>query len=135
MIRPIKFRAKTTDGEWATGELCFNGEEPPQIVWTREDKEIIETDIFDHATIGRYTGIRDKNGKEICEDDFVHFVNPGLHYDLIAPVVFENGDFCLLKNINYLIPMGNFSSEVFEVIGNIFDNPELLKQNKTDGNK
>ena len=129
MIRPIKLRVKTTDGEWATGELCFNGVEPPQIVWTREDKVVIETDIFDHATIGMYAGIKDKNRLEIYEDDLVHFVNPGLHYDLIAPVVFDNGDFCLYKGKNYLIPMGNFSSETFEVIGNIFDNPEKLKRN------
>lgn len=58
MIRPIKLRAKTTDGDWATGDLCFNGVEPPQIIWLREDSEVIEADIFDHATIGMYTGIR-----------------------------------------------------------------------------
>ncbi len=135
MIRPIKLRGKTKDGEWALGQLCYGGVEPPQIIWTREDLKIIKTDIFDHATIGMYSGLKDKNGQEICEDDIVHFVNPGLHYDLIAPVVFESGDFCLVKSVSYLIPMGNFSSGVFEVIGNIFDNPELLKQNKTDGNK
>ncbi|MBD5280382.1 MAG: hypothetical protein HDS35_07555 [Bacteroides sp.] len=127
-MRPIKLRAKTNDGEWAAGNLCFDGLKPPQIIWVREDQEVIETDIFDHATIGMYAGFRDKNGKEICEGDIVHFVNPGLRYDLIAPVVFDNGDFCLYKDVNYLIPMGNFSNETFEVIGNIFDNPDLVKR-------
>ena len=40
MIRPIKLRAKTTDGEWATGDLCFNGVEPPQILWVRDDSVV-----------------------------------------------------------------------------------------------
>ena len=131
MIRPIKFRAKTTDGKWATGDLCFDGVEPPQIIWVSDESEVIETDIFDHATIGMYTGIKDKNGQEICEDDIVHFVNTSFHFDLIARIIFDNGDFCLLKELNQLIPMGNFSSEVFEVIGNIFDNHELLKADNT----
>lgn len=127
-MRGLKLRAKTTDGEWVYGTLCMNGVIPPHIVWVRKDAEVITTDIFQYETIGMYSRLHDKNGTEIFDGDIVHFVNPGLRYDMTVPVVFNRGDFCLEKNRNYLIPMGNFEDACYEVVGNIFDNPELLNK-------
>lgn len=106
----------------------MNGVIPPHIVWVRKDAEVITTDIFQYETIGMYSRLHDKNGTEIFDGDIVHFVNPGLRYDMTVPVVFNRGDFCLEKNRNYLIPMGNFEDACYEVVGNIFDNPELLNK-------
>lgn len=137
MNREIKFRGKrlydndcnkTKNGEWAFGYLteCFDGKKaifkPYKSYLSPAEKHRV-----DESTIGQFTGLRDKKGNDIFEGDIVHFVNPGLRYDLTAPVIFEHGDFCLEKDRNYLIPMGNFEDACYEVVGNIFDNPELLK--------
>ncbi len=135
-MRQIKFRGKRLDnGEWIVGDLLQSNEGSVYIGIHGQyvDDGYHFNDMYDRTlyvdeeTIGQFTDILDKNGKEIWEGDIVHFVNPGLGYDLISPVIFEHGDFCMMKNKNYLIPMGNFSDVVFEVIGNIHDNPEMLK--------
>lgn len=78
---------------------------------------------------GRWTGLLDKNGKEIYEGDIVHYKAKG--WDWNMEVMFDDGGFCV-KNagIKYeLFEHGIASSEIFEVIGNIYENPELIKNN------
>lgn len=132
-MRTIKFRGKRVDdGGWVYGDFCnykFDGMDETIPCIHIGNLGYIKNAFYqvDPNTVGQFTDILDKNGKEIWEGDIVHFVNPGLGYDLISPVIFEHGDFCMMKNKNYLIPMGNFSDVVFEVIGNLHDNPEMLK--------
>ena len=64
-MREIKFRAKRLDnGEWICGDLHLHTPFP-HIHSTRGDKAKIDTD-----TIGQFTGLRDKNGKEIYEGGY-----------------------------------------------------------------
>ena len=77
-------------------------------------------------TICQYTGLTDKNGREIfeggivrlpkCENDIAVFLLRGCNYFLKG------------KRSNYVLE--SYESECFEVIGNIFDNPELLSTNE-----
>jgi len=73
----------------------------------------------------QFTGRKDINGKEIYEGDIVRgFLRNGLGdvvLNVNVPVIFKNG--CFLPHISWLGP----GTEI-EVIGNIYENPELLKE-------
>ena len=88
-------------------------------------------------TVGQYTGLCDKNGTRVFENDIVTvYYNPkyvGVSKDRVGnfAVVFHDGCFMKRKITN---PMSGdaglyhfIQSDEFEVIGNIYDNPELLE--------
>ncbi|MBO5449789.1 MAG: hypothetical protein J5994_10770 [Ruminococcus sp.] len=72
------------------------------------------------STVGQYTGLTDQNGVKIFEGDIIETTSGNRGY-----VVFENGAFmksCNPKDMPFLI-----ADVVNTVIGNIHDNPELLR--------
>ena len=76
------------------------------------------------ANLMQYTGLKDKNGKEIYEGDIIE----KSAYDndhLIGAVQMINGRWCTNESFNY--DALNFPLHVVEIIGNIHENPELLK--------
>jgi len=134
-MREIKFRVHDAD----TGEVLayehFNTALNWGYYWL-DAKELAEkggeaechapTDYFKHPSpFGRlrrvlYTGLHDKNGKEIWEGDIVKYTVVSGGNEHLGTIVFEYGAF-LLGTANVSI----FRS--IEVIGNIYENPELLK--------
>ena len=118
--REILFRGKRVDnGEWVFGDLLHNCD----CVKIREN----ETEINHVArsfpvlpkTIGQYTGLTDKNGTRIFEGDII-----SCDY-FIGTVSFCNGCWCASEVGK--IPEDLYELINLEVIGNIHDNPELLK--------
>ena len=78
----------------------------------------------------QYTGLKDKNGKEICEGDVLE--NKNCRYLNRAECYFEDGSFQFKASgcnqcDEYLC---NNVTREFEVIGSIYENPELLKESK-----
>lgn len=93
----------------------------------------------DYETIGQFTGLTDENGVKIFEGDIVHlygdkgtdtrFVN------YIALVVFAYGGFCAIDGTpdDYAVCRFDFTSTLnCKVIGNIYDNPELIEDGDAD---
>jgi uncharacterized phage protein (TIGR01671 family) len=74
----------------------------------------------------QYTGLVDKNGKEVWEGDIVKYTEDGVYEDEErSTVVFENCGFWLDKHDN---EYGYWpEAEDIEVIGNIYESPELIK--------
>lgn len=137
MKREIKFGGKSIyDVEWLYGSLIKIEEDRYAIIPDLNDIEIgnsIGIYEVDPITIGQFTGLRDKNGIEIYEDDIVRWRRDGKLY----LVKFYAGMFYasveeLNKGVYGGIPLHALTvSEEdeykCEVCGNIYDNPELLK--------
>lgn len=90
---------------------------------------------LDNLILMQYTGLKDKNGSEIYEGDIVNykntFIDPmtgrgKLSVDVNREVVYKNGAFRM--KINHSDTSSFFDSEKMEVIGDIYRNPELLKE-------
>ena len=76
--------------------------------------------IYDELAIMQYTGLKDKNGREIYEGDICRLWYPDGYK--LGVVEFKNG--CFYWNSNSV----GFWNEELEVIGNIYENPELLEE-------
>jgi uncharacterized phage protein (TIGR01671 family) len=159
MQRIIKFRAKALfddnlysikKGEFVYGlfyEECIGGEDYNPFEYVHYMKisygdHFTETPI-DEKTIGQFTGLLDKNGKEIYEGDVLNtkrhketnnWASPMVFKDEYAfPVSFKNGKFCNdLTNEDLLEKIYSIVTHKieWEVIGNIYENKELLKEIK-----
>ena len=134
-MREILFRAKRIDnGEWATGsyhhQTDYYGDPCDKhyiIDGTATDMEGYgEHYEIDPETLCQYTGLKDKKGKRIWENDIVkHEVS-----DTIGTVKWYQEDYVGWCVDDIVIDEQQFTDEMWnecEVIGNIFDNPELLK--------
>lgn len=86
-------------------------------------------------TVGQFTGLLDKNGKEIYEGDIIltPFLDP-IFGDMVngelcvkREVLFNKGSFVVKKDIGYVYLECFTKDNNAKVIGNIHDNPELLK--------
>lgn len=130
-MRTIKFRGKKQNGEWVYGSLLsFNGVNDSiyyQVKKGREER--IEYAYVHPRTVGQFTGLIDKNGKEIYEGDVVSFVIDEHHfYGIIKWGSCRACFFIGYPTHSIRLPLcGSFElKETLEVIGNIHDNPELL---------
>lgn len=154
-MRDILFRGKCSqDGEWVEGYLSKTDHE-----WIIGDNEGYGIYVAS-STVSQYTGLIDKNGKKIFEWDIVKLFDIAvgeivfecgafgvgcrkqIDYDYlaseIAPITGCNNTpfFCCNDNFVSLWELyWNYNEEsaeisVIEVIGNIYDNPELLEVSK-----
>lgn len=121
-MRPIIFRAKSSfNMEWEYGYLGkdHNGD----LVLYLEDDLWGYSGIHER-TIGQFTGLNALDGTPIYEGDIV-LISPFHDNKLIGEVVYEDGCF-LLDGVEGNDILCNY--EVTTVLGNIHDNPELIKK-------
>lgn len=124
-MREILFRGKRLDnGLWIEG--CFR-----QYLNGRAGiccRKIQHLFLVDPATVGQYTGLKDKNGQRIFEGDIVHM--KGGCVSGFGVVEFRNGSFGIAdeKRKRFYFLDDHY---VCRVEGNIHDNPELLKEDAT----
>lgn len=136
-MREILFRGKRKDnGEWIYGYYCvFNG--MIHCIYTgyaETDCGDIYPDYYevDPDTVGQYTGLTDKNGRKIFEGDIIEgHCHSQWNHELMRCVIAYNRDHFEARHYtngihgNYFTYKTVFSKDVV-VIGNIYDNPELI---------
>ena len=143
MNREIKFRGKMIpENEWIFGTIlripappvCFGKSETDKYYiqfpdprympdWNMPYK-MVQGEV-NPDTIGQYTGLHDKNGKEIYEGDIVK-ITESKEID-IGKVIYEYNGFTVdVMNMDRFYGRVHLLEKFTEVIGNIYDNPELL---------
>lgn len=85
----------------------------------------------EHQIVMQYTGLKDKNGKEIYEGDIVQFdkENAKVFPKPTMPVIFDYGAFYVGK---YTVLLLSTTTEVIDIIGNIYENPKLIVKEEAD---
>ena len=157
MIREILFKAKRVDnGEWVEGayykqDYFYGDEVEKHIIITSSDALTNDFDLDFYKvipeTLGQFTGLTDKNGKRIFEGDIVRVKGVKgdenwKDYDEIGKAVFVDGAFLIevpkeyngikhySKIHSYYMTTADWVTR--EVVGNRFDNPELLTAERSD---
>ena len=131
-MREILFRGKRVDlsnkkGEWIEGLLCYNIYHQLCIQPFKNGTVC----VIDTETVGQYTGLTDKNGNKIFEGDIIAGALWWQEKAKNGVVAFRNGSFGLIWNRGEAEQFNAFTSMCnieYEVIGNLHDNPELLKE-------
>lgn len=135
-MREILFKAKRIeDDEWIEGYYQkrhnFLGNEE-HLIFHVDGHTVWEYTEIDPETLCQFTGKTDKNGKRIWENDVVWLVYDGKEH--IYQIVWDNSELDFKatngeenygSNFEYLL-----CCDEIEVIGNIFDNPELLQEER-----
>lgn len=129
-MREILFRGKAFNGEWEYGVPVFSG-------LNNELAFMKQMHSYDHQvipeTVGQYTSLTDKNGKKIFEGDIHerenHFfvVKYGKYHDCET----DEGGYGWYLEYSHKKACEGFSGDedkYINIIGNIHDNPDLLKE-------
>ena len=129
-IREVIFRGKRADnGEWIEGSLLgIDWCDKPSTYSIAPNTPVSVFYSVIPETVGQYTGLTDKNGVRIFEGDIVR-----TKYGRICKVVWFAPQLCwdlypLESKSKAPDTYDLFKSENLEVIGNIYDNPEILKE-------
>lgn len=145
-MREIKFRGKHLDnGEWVNGFVLFSQDKSEAVIAKLTATESVCENVTPD-TVGQFTGLHDKNGKEIYEGDIVlnkEIGGYGMEYVGVVRYYEEDCRFGIdttathkvskrilfsvgARSINDGYCTITYTNE-YKILGNIYDNRELLK--------
>lgn len=111
-------------GKWVYGDLIHASR------CTISNNSNMMQYFVDEETVGQYTGLKDKNGKEIYEGDILLFTSKSGEKSL-CHVLFENAAF-IVKWVEreYFRTDLDWWNVKSDVVGNVYENPELLESER-----
>lgn len=130
-MREILFRGKCVEigiyyKRWIEG---FYGEDNGKAFIAHNTDFGLVGSVCDPDTIGQYTGLTDKNGTRIFEGDIINGDSEYFTYSHpYGTIVYDSGEFLIAFDEAFedVENLGAWANDI-EVIGNVHDNPELLK--------
>ena len=142
MQREIKYHGKRVDNsEWVFGYFVKAWDNSYYIITEFGSDvtccsdcgaNVITTYEVTPETVGQYTGLKDKNGKEIYEDDIIEYCGSQLLESYKALIKYKDDRFVAV----WIDDSKLFRKDIFfwaterkiQIIGNIHENPELLQE-------
>lgn len=132
-MREVKYRGlDVLTGSWVYGNLLTTPA-GTYIIPQTLGVNFVQSYQVDKDTVGQYTGLKDKNNTEVFEGDIIqaHTFDENINKRQIGRVTYHSGRFGYVfipkemekKNLYYPL----FSIVTCELIGNIYENPELLE--------
>lgn len=128
-MKGLKFRVWDKEREYYLDETELAGITPDgKNILYIEEEEISKLEVEGNYILEQYTGLKDKNGKEIYEGDIVEYTtcyygNEKRHRKVVEWSEWDSDDFGEPHNLGY-----SNLSECMEVVGNVHENADLLEK-------
>lgn len=120
-MRQIKFRGYSEMFGWVHGCLVKGGLDGTFEIQVIEEKTIMSPKVH-QASVGQFTGLYDKNGKDIYEGDILR-----TEHTTPLLVVYEDGGFCFYNDLTSGSDrLAQNRCERLEIYGNVHENKDLL---------
>ena len=142
-MREIKFRGKDLNGQWVYGDLEIHRKDSRRLIHSYNDDGGYNRQYdVDEETIGQFTGLHDKNGREIYEGDIVKDLAEGFSTGRIGYIAFlpQECGFVIVwpksdSRLGHRNRGGGYDCDpTLEVIGNVYDDKELINNYKRQQN-
>lgn len=134
MENKIKYRGKRKgENEWIYGGICYINNAP--FIIYEMVKGLPKIEEVEETSVGQCSTVKDKNGIDMYEGDIVYGAARWIEQYEPAMVTFRNGSFGLLwyrGNDEVFNPFANMCNIEYKIVGNIYDNPELMEKSNNE---